>query len=95
MVSFFGLFFVDGYWPIAIVLALFSLFWTGMLPQLEVLTLHSMRKSAKFYARIRLWGSLGFIVLAVIAGEVMASHGSETFILLGLVVLIACGYRHY
>ena len=88
MISFFGLFFVDGYWPIAIVLALFSLFWTGMLPQLEVLTLHSMRKSAKFYARIRLWGSLGFIALAVLSGEVIASQGSETFVLLGLVVLI-------
>ena len=60
-----------------------------MLPQLEVLTLHSMRRSAKFYARIRLWGSLGFIALAVIAGEVIAQPGQRDYLsVLGLVVLI-------
>lgn len=83
------LFFVGGYWPITFVLALFSLFWTAILPQLEVLTLTSVKRSAKIYARIRLWGSIGFIVLAVISGELLETFGSDTFTIIGLVILIA------
>lgn len=82
------LFFVDGYWPITLVLALFSLFWTGMQPQMEVLTLSAMRNSPKFYARIRLWGSIGFIVFALVSGEVINVAGSDSFIWLGFVILL-------
>ncbi|MFD2168247.1 MFS transporter [Thalassotalea euphylliae] len=87
LIFFIGLFFVDGYWPITLFLAAFSLFWTGVLPQYEVLTLNSFRNNPKIYARIRLWGSIGFIALAVIGGEVIASLGSESFLTLGLAVL--------
>ena len=69
--------------------ATFSLFWTAILPQLEVMTLTSIRRSPKIYARIRLWGSIGFILLAVISGELIEQHGSEVFTYIGLFVLIA------
>ena len=71
LISFVMLFWLDSYWPISFSLALFSLFWTAILPQLEVFTLNSVRHSSKIYARIRLWGSVGFIALAVFAGQVM------------------------
>jgi len=87
--SFSLLFWVQGYWPITFVLALFSLFWTAILPQLEVLTLVSVRRNAKIYARIRLWGSVGFIVLAIAAGEVIAQWSYHAFTFLGLFVLFA------
>jgi PPP family 3-phenylpropionic acid transporter len=77
LLSFILLFWLDNYWAISICLALFSLFWTAILPQLEVLTLNSVRHSSKIYARVRLWGSLGFIVLAVFAGQVMAFHQEQ------------------
>ena len=82
------LFFVQSYWPITFVLALFSLFWTAILPQIEVLTLTSIRRSAKIYARIRLWGSIGFIVLALLSGELLNVFGSQTFTIIGLIILI-------
>ncbi|WP_448210892.1 MFS transporter [Colwellia sp. MEBiC06753] len=88
LICFIGLFFVDGYWSITLFLGAFSLFWTGMLPQLEVLTLNSMRNSAKFYARIRLWGSIGFIALAMASSEIIAEFGSESFISIGFSVLL-------
>ncbi|NMP33001.1 MFS transporter [Thalassotalea sp. M1531] len=88
LVCFSVLFFVDGYWPILTILALFSLFWTGMQPQMEVLTLGAMRKSTKFYARIRLWGSVGFIVFALASGEVIGYFGSDSFIAIGFVILV-------
>ena len=74
LLSFMLLFWLDNYWAISICLAFFSLFWTAILPQLEVLTLNSVRRSSKIYARVRLWGSLGFIVLAIFAGQVMTFY---------------------
>jgi PPP family 3-phenylpropionic acid transporter len=99
LLSFVLLFWLDNYWAISFCLAFFSLFWTAILPQLEVLTLNSVRRSSKIYARVRLWGSLGFIVLAIFAGQVMefyhqldlasATNSSFTnaFVFMGCVVL--------
>jgi PPP family 3-phenylpropionic acid transporter len=89
LLSFTLLFWLKGYWPITFVLALFSLFWTAILPQLEVMTMTSIRRSAKIYARIRLWGSVGFIVLAVFAGKVIEEYSSEAFTYLGWLILFA------
>ncbi|NQY64265.1 MAG: MFS transporter [Alteromonadaceae bacterium] len=87
--SFSFLFISNSYWPITFCLALFTLFWSAILPQLEVMTLHSVRRSAKIYSRVRLWGSLGFIALAVIGGEVMSRFSSQVFTYLGLIILLA------
>lgn len=99
LLSFMMLFWLDNYWPISLSLALFSLFWTAILPQLEVFTLSSVRRSSKIYARIRLWGSVGFIVLAVFAGQVMEYYQQPNasitlipsflpaFILIGCIIL--------
>ncbi len=86
--SFALLFWFKGFWPISFCLALFTLFWTAILPQLEVHTLTSLRRSHKIYARVRLWGSLGFIVLAVLAGETMSVLGYQSFTILGVVILV-------
>ncbi len=70
-------------------LAFFSLFSTAILPQLEVYTLKTLRHSSKLYARVRLWGSIGFIVLAVLTGEAMDRFGYHIFTVLGMVVLVS------
>ena len=89
-VGFFSfLFWLNNYWPITFILAIFSLFWTAILPQLEVMTLNSVRRSPKIYARIRLWGSVGFIVMAVLAGDLIERYSHDAFTFLGLAVLIA------
>jgi len=100
LLSFTLLFWLDNYWAISLCLALFSLFWTAILPQLEVLTLNSVRRSSKIYARIRLWGSLGFIALAIFAGQVLTfyqehdlstvtqSSFTNAFVVMGSMVLL-------
>ncbi|PKH87148.1 MFS transporter [Colwellia sp. Bg11-28] len=87
LVSFSLLYWFSQYWPITFCLALFTLFWTAILPQLEVHTLNSTKHSSKIYARIRLWGSLGFIVLAVVAGEAISRLGYQVFTSLGVIIL--------
>lgn len=89
LLSFSALFWLQSYWPITFCLALFSLFWTAILPQLEVLTLTSLRHSSKIYARVRLWGSLGFIVLAIVAGQLMSYFSSDAFTFIGLFILVS------
>jgi len=88
LLSFAVLYWSTGFWSISFCLALFTLFWTAILPQLEVHTLTSLRHSNKIYARVRLWGSLGFIVLAVLAGETMSALGYQSFTTLGVVILV-------
>ncbi len=87
LASFVMLFWIGQYWPITFCLALFTLFWTAILPQLEVHALTTLRRSSKIYARVRLWGSLGFVVIAIIAGEAMSSLGYDFFTVIGLIIL--------
>jgi len=82
------LFWLNNYWPIVFCLATFSLFWTAILPQLEVMTLNSIRRSAKIYARIRLWGSIGFIFFAVLTGEVIEQFTPNAFTYVGFIILL-------
>ena len=50
-------------WALTAVLFIFSFFWSAVLPQFEVLTLNYLgSKQAHNYGRIRLWGSIGFIL---------------------------------
>ena len=75
------------YWPLMFSLAMFSLFITSILPQIEVMTLNSIRKSAKIYARIRLWGSIGFVIVAMLSGELIERYSAEAFSYIGIVIL--------
>jgi PPP family 3-phenylpropionic acid transporter len=86
--SFLCLFWLQSYWTITFSLALFSLFWTAILPQLEVMTLNSIRRNAKIYSRIRLWGSIGFIAAAVVAGEAIERFNANAFTVIGVIILV-------
>lgn len=86
--SFLVLAWLDGYWLVTFFLSLLTLFWSAILPQMEVMTQNSIRRSAKIYARIRLWGSIGFIVLAVASGEIIATFSGQAFVYLGTLVLL-------
>ena len=64
LLTFSGIYFVESFWGFAFVLCGFSFFLSGILPQLEVLTLGHLKSDANRYGRIRLWGSVGFILAA-------------------------------
>ncbi|WP_343861046.1 MFS transporter [Aliiglaciecola litoralis] len=70
-------FVVDSFWGLTLGFALMMMFWTAILPQLEVLTLNCVDSDATRYSRIRLWGSIGFIILTVIAGKAIDMFSSE------------------
>ena len=82
------LFFVTSYWWVVIALASFSLFWNAILPQLEAVTLASIKRSAKLYGRIRLWGSIGFIVIAMLSGELIDKFSPSAFVPIGGAIML-------
>ncbi|MCU7906696.1 MAG: MFS transporter [Candidatus Thiodiazotropha sp. (ex Epidulcina cf. delphinae)] len=67
-ICFVGVFFVQGFWPLALVMMLFSFFWNASLPQFEAVTMSYLRERIRHYSRIRLWGSIGFILSVTVLG---------------------------
>jgi PPP family 3-phenylpropionic acid transporter len=70
-----GFLFKTGYLWFAILTISFSFFWNAALPQFEVATLFHLKSDAHRYSRIRLWGSVGFIVTVLLIGSVVDSYG--------------------
>jgi PPP family 3-phenylpropionic acid transporter len=56
---------------------LFSFFWNATLPQFEAMTLNHLGEDSHHYSMIRLWGSLGFIVIVVLIGDLLQTHGAD------------------
>jgi PPP family 3-phenylpropionic acid transporter len=62
LISFAGIFVYPALWWFALFLLLHSFFWCALLAQYEVVTLEHLGQRPQDYSRIRLWGSIGFIV---------------------------------
>ncbi len=60
--------FIDGYGALLLVMGVFSLGLSGVIPQFEANTLNHLGASPEDYGRIRLWGSVGFIAAVAGAG---------------------------
>ncbi|WP_423185994.1 MFS transporter [Alishewanella sp. d11] len=70
--------FIDaGFWPLVFGFAVFSFFWTAILPQLEVCTFHALNDDAGVYSKIRTFGSVGYIILVLLGGWLFQQLGSE------------------
>lgn len=86
--GFFGFFLPKSLFWLALSMGLFSLFYNAVMPQLEALTLNALGDQKHHYGRIRLWGSLGFIVLAVVYGELLQRHLAPDLALTMLTAMI-------
>ncbi|MCF6354359.1 MAG: MFS transporter [Candidatus Polarisedimenticolaceae bacterium] len=71
---FIGIFWAEGFWPLALTMVCFSFFWNASLPQFEAVTLSHLVGRVRYYSRIRLWGSIGFILSVVGLGMVLDSQ---------------------
>ncbi len=90
LLCFLPLLWVDRYWGVMLAMIAFSFFWNAALPQFEVVTLARLGEHKNQYSRIRLWGSLGFIVTVSLLGVVLQRIGIDVLplVLLGLFLLI-------
>lgn len=76
VICFIGVFLVKGYWPLALVMLLFSFFWHAVLPQFEATTFTYLGADSHRYSIIRLWGSIGFIVTVAGLGPLLDLEGA-------------------
>jgi MFS transporter, PPP family, 3-phenylpropionic acid transporter len=60
-----GMFVVNSFWAVFLVMALMNFFWSASMPLVEATTLTYLGKNTAHYGRIRSWGSIGFIVTVV------------------------------
>ncbi len=65
VLAFCGVFFGSSFWWMFAVMAALSFFWSASLPLVEAMTLSHLGDRIDAYGRIRLWGSIGFIVMVV------------------------------
>jgi PPP family 3-phenylpropionic acid transporter len=79
----------DGFWTMALVIAGYSFFWNAVLPQFEVVTLNHLGPRMAEYSRVRLWGSVGFIVAVIGLGAVFDVLSIEWLPLFMLVLMLA------
>ena len=72
---FLGMYWSFTYWWIALVMFGFSFFWNAVLPQVETTTFKHLGSDERLYGRVRLWGSLGFIVFVMGLGPIVEYYG--------------------
>ena len=96
LLAYIGVFFGTGfYWLFAVMLTL-SFFWSASLPLIEAVTLGHLGERFERYGRIRLWGSIGFIVAVIGLGYALQYLGMRVLlwvILLLLVIVWALSWR--
>ena len=68
-VIFVGFLYKENYIWVAVFTVGFSFFWNAALPQFEAATLFHLKEQPHRYSKIRLWGSIGFIVTVLAIGQ--------------------------
>ena len=86
--TFCSVFLFEGFWGLTLSFGLMMMFWTAVLPQLEVITMKSVEGTKASYGLIRLWGSIGFICLTVGVGKALDSFSTETPVIASVGVLL-------
>ncbi|SDJ94377.1 MFS transporter, PPP family, 3-phenylpropionic acid transporter [Ferrimonas sediminum] len=89
LAGFAGLFIAQGFWETAAALMAFSFSWSGILAQLEVLTLSSLKPRTELYSKIRSWGSVGYLLMVIAAGWAFERWDAGLLPWLGVALLAA------
>lgn len=67
---FLNIFWVSSFLTMAMIMVGYGFFWAAVLPQFEVVTLNYLKERTDEYSKIRIWGSIGFVVFVLILGVV-------------------------
>ncbi|MBB6523369.1 MFS transporter [Pseudoteredinibacter isoporae] len=89
VLCFLGVFWQKSFAAMFAVVIAYSFFWNAVLAQFEVVTLDHLNEEPEQYSRIRLWGSVGFIVAVVLLGALFDAFSIALLPLALLVLLLA------
>lgn len=79
--------FANGLFSMAIIMMSYGFFWAAMLPQYEVITMQACDNQVARYSRIRLWGSIGFVLMVLGAGALFETLSFSWLPLIMLVLM--------
>ncbi|HWM32492.1 MAG TPA: MFS transporter [Methyloceanibacter sp.] len=93
LISFLLLWAADGFWQMFLAMLLLAINWTAIMPLTETVAMTGLRNGALDYGRVRLWGSLSFIVASLGSGLVIGELGPQTVLplLVGASALLVLG----
>lgn len=66
-------------WSLFAVMTVFGLVYNAVMPQFEAMTLAALGTRSADYGRIRVWGSVGFLIVASTYGGLLDHLGSTAF----------------
>ncbi len=84
------IFFLHSYMAFFVWMFVLHTILSSLMPLGESATVHALFKDNSFdkrYGRLRLWGSVGFIVMVLVAGELFQRKGIELYPIIGMVIL--------
>ena len=88
-IIFANIFWVDGFLAMALLMVGYGFFWAAVLPQFEVVTLNYLKERTDEYSKIRIWGSLGFVVMVLALGWLFNSVSVSALPIFMLMLLMA------
>ena len=90
VIIFSGIFFRSGFIWLVLIVAGYSFFWNAVHAQFEVITLSHLREQVQRYSLVRVWGSIGFVVVVMALGALFDHIALRAlpFILFGLLLAI-------
>ncbi|AXK39842.1 MFS transporter [Crenobacter cavernae] len=94
--AFLPILWIDSFWPMFAVLAASHLFWAASLPLVEAGAAQATRGAPGRYGRTRVWGSIGFMAVALLAGYGLMKASLDLLPMLlavGLFVIAAAAWR--
>lgn len=88
LIVYLGVFVEQSFWWLFAVMSLISFFWSAPLPLIEATTLTHLGEQTEQYGRIRLWGSIGFILVVLGLGSALDHFaiGLVPWVVLGLLI---------
>jgi len=83
--------YVDNIWLLGVVVLAFGVLWAAILPLTDGLSVTISEAALADYGRLRVWGSIGFVVASLAGGAWLADGSMEQFPiwLLGLMLILA------
>lgn len=93
LLGFTTFFFAQRFESFLVAMALMAFFWSAALPLVETVTFDHLRQEPGRYSRIRMWGSVGFIVAVLGTGALLDSQPIAS--VLWVIVAILCGILVY
>ena len=85
----------DGFAAMIVVMLAMSFFWSAALPLMEAITLRHLSHAPERYGRVRLWGSVGFIVAVLGTGVALDAWPPFAVVWLSLALLGATGLMSF